>query len=263
MNTKLSGAQLVLVPIERVGRNYFPYVENLQRRVIKYIDFCPAAYLPETTATGLTSNTDMFVTIYNEFGNTEIHRNLPLVRLDYQATNGIRQPIFNKISLKTSFIDCQDANQVGKVAALLFWYDLPEYSQRNMADAVVTDSLSIPLTTAVRYNRFPDNERMSGKRFRKILLGTPTTTPDLETCVASANLANIYMTLRKGSYNIVENLPIMLLYQLQMLHKSEFQNIIFDFQSSFLTIGGAGTIPNVATDYIGKNVFINLQYEAK
>lgn len=262
MNTKLSGAQLVLVPITRVGRNYFPYVENLQRRVIKFIDFCPASYLPETTDAGLQSTNDMFVTIYNEFGNTELHRNLPLERLDYTQTNGIRQPICSKISIKTSFIDCQDAAQVGKTAALLFWYDLPEYSQRNMTDALVTDSISIPLTTAIRYNAFPDNDRMTGKRFRRILSAYPTTTPDLTTGIGMSEAENVYVTLRKGSYNIVENAPLSIFYQIAMLHKSEFQNIIFDFQSSYLTIGGQGTIPNVGTDYVGKSVFLNLQYEA-
>lgn len=262
MNTKLSGAQLVLVPIKNTGRNYFPYVENLQRRVIKFIDFCPAQYLPDTTATGLQSTQDMYITIYNEYGNTEIHRNLPLQRLNYQETNGIRQPICSKISLKTCYIDCQDPAQVGTTAALLFLYDLPEYSQRNTTDNVITDSLSIPLTTSVRYNQLPDNDRMAGKRFRRILLGLPTTTPDLTTGVTAAQAQNIYLTLRKGSYNIVENMPILLLYQLQMLCKSEWQNIIFDFQSSYLTIGGADTIPNVKVDYVGKSVFLNLQYEA-
>ena len=262
MNTKLSGAQLVLVPIRNVGRNYFPYVENIQRRVIKYIDFCPAQYLPDTTAAGLQSTQDMYITIYNEYGNTEIHRNLPLQRLNYIETNGIRQHIFSKISLKTCYIDCQDQSQVGTTAALLFWYDLPEYSQRNTTDNVITDSLTIPLTTSVRYNQLPDNDRMAGKRFRRLLLGLPSVTPDLTTGITSAQAANIYLTLRKGSYNIVENLPLPLLYQLQMLNKSEFQNITFDFQSSYLTIGGADTIPNVKTDYVGKSVFLNLQYEA-
>lgn len=262
MNTKLSGAQLVLVPIEHVGRNYFPYVENLQRRVIKFIDFCPAQYLPDTTDTGLQGTTDMFITIFNEYGNTEIHRNMPLERFDYVQTNGIRQPICSKISLKTSYIDCQDPAQVGTTAALLFWYDLPEYSQRNTTDNLLTDSLSIPLTTSVRYNQLPDNDRMAGKRFRRLLLGLPTQTPDLTTGIGAAEAANVYITLRKGSYNIIENAPIILFWQMAMLNKSEFQNIIFDFQSSFLTIGGAGTIPNVQTDYIGKSVFLNLQYEA-
>ena len=264
MNTKLSGAQLVLVEIKRVGRNYLPLVENLRSRIIKYIDFCQTTYLPGVTGTvGLASTQDMYFTIMNEMGNTELHREMPLERFDYAATLGVRQPICSKISMQNSYIDCQDASQVGKIAALVFYYDLPEYSARNSTDKVVTDAIAVPLTTATRYNALPDTDRLTGKRFRKILLGIPTVTPDYQNGLGTSELENCFITLRKGTYNVVENMPVKLLYQIAMLEKSEWANIIFDFQNSFITIGGAGTIPNVATDYIGKAVFFNLQYEAK
>ena len=264
MNTKLSGAQMVLVPITRLGRNYLPEVQYLKGRMIKFIDFCQTTYLPDIAgAVGLSSTDDMYITIRNEQGNADLQYELPLERLDYVQTLGIRHAVFSKISMPNSYIDCQDANQIGKVAALMFCYDLPEYSARNTTDMVITDAVSIPLTTETRSNAFPDDVRFTNKRFRKILLGKPTVTPDGHTALTDAQLSNCYVTLRRGTYNVVENMPVQLLYQLQMLEKSEFANIIFDFQNSFITIGGAGTIPNVQTDYIGKSVFMNLQYEAK
>lgn len=261
MNTKISGAQLVLVPITQLGRNKFPFLENIRGRMIKYVDFYPATYLPDTDAAGVTSTTNMYITIANEYGNTEVIRNLPLERLNYIQTQGVRQIVNQKISLTDCYVDCQNSAMVGKTAAFVMWYDLPEYTQRNTTDTLVTDSVSVPLTTSVRYNKLPDSERMTGKRFRRLLVAAPSVTPDYQTGIAYANLSNLYITLRKGSFNIVENLPIMLLYQLNMLQKTEFQNIIFDFQSSYITIGGAGTIPSVSTDYVGKSVFLNLQYE--
>lgn len=262
MNTKLSGAQSVLVPITTVGRNYFPFVENINGRFIKYIDFAPASYLPDTTDPGLATSANSFITIFNKWGNTEIIRELPLERIDYTSTLGIRQPVCSEVAVADCYINCQDPAQVGKTALLVFWYDLPEYSARNTKDAVVTDSVSIPLTTGIRYNQFPDVNRMVGKRFRRILLSCPDTTPNMEPGIAEADAQNVYLTLRKGSYNILDSVPVSLMRQLAMVNKSEFQNIIFDFQSSFLTIGGQGTIPTLATDYIGKSVFLNLQYEA-
>lgn len=260
MNTKLSGGQLVLVPIKRLGKNYFPFVENINSRIVKYIDFVPVNYLPDTTDAGLYANKNIFVTIFDEYGNTELQNNLPLARLTYQNTLGVRQPICSKVNLTASYIDVQNEAAIGKTAAFVFWYDLPEYSARNTTDTLVVDSLSIPITTTIRYNKLPDADRMVNKRFRRILLGKPTTTPDLHTAVASSDLENIYLTLRKGSYNIIENIPLILFYQLAMIEKTDFQNIIFDFQASYLTVGGAGTIPT-QDNYIGKYVFINLQYE--
>ena len=261
MNTKLSGAQLVLVEIKRVGRNYLPFVENLRDRVIKFIDFCPVAYLPETDAPGLQTSNDLYLTIMNPGGTEELQRTMPLVRYDYTQTLGTRMPICSKISLQNTYIECADASHIGKTAALLFWYDLPQYSARNSKETIITDAITVPLTTAIRYNALPDTDRLTGKRFRRILLGTPTISPDLQTCLDWTKLQNCYLTLRKGTYDVLQNVPLAVLYQLQMIEKSEFQNIIFDFQNSFITIGGAGTIPNVSTDYIGKSVFFNLQYE--
>lgn len=260
MNKKLSGAQMVFVPITRLGQNKFPFVENIKRRYIKFIDFYPVQYLPGTDATGLQSTADMFVTIYNNAGNTQIIRDLPLERFNYAQTLGIRQQIGSYISLSDCYVDCRNQASVGTVAAFVFWYDLPEFSERNTTDKTCVDFVSIPLTNATRYNLFPDDDKMVGKRFRRILSAAPSVTPDYRTGIGATELENIYLTLRKGSYNVLENVPVAMLNQLTMLEKSEFQNIIFDFNSSYVTIGGAGTIPNVSTDYIGKSVFLNLEY---
>lgn len=259
-NKKLSGAKLVLVPLMQMGRNMLPYVEDLKDRYIKYIDCFPTDYLPETDKAGCNTTIDLSLTLSDKTGNQYLIKDMPLERFCYADTMGSRQPVLQKISLQNSYITCANEDVVGKTVALVFWYDLPEYSRANKSELTITDSLSIPITTTVRHNLLPDEERMSGKRFRRLLLGIPETTPDYQAGLTAAQLANVYITLRKGSYNVVENLPIMLLYQLTMLEKSEFANIVFDLQSSFLTIGGADTIADRA-DYIGKVIFMNMVYE--
>ena len=261
MNCKLSGAQMVLVPITKMGENRFPWVENIRSRFIKFIDFYGCRYLPNTSDVGLTTTEDLFVTIKNSAGNTELIRNLPLARFDYTQTLGIRQPIFCNIALSDCVVNCQNEDAVGTTAAFIFWYDLPEFSQKNTTKQLITDSVSIPLTTPVGRNTFPDLDRMAGKRFRRILLGVTSKTPDLYRGLGNDELKNVYMTLRKGSYNVLENVPVMLMWQMAMLQKSEFQNIIFDFQNSYLTVGGAGNIQSFDEDYKNNSVFLNMQYE--
>ena len=260
MNMKLSGAQIVLVPIKNTGKNFIPYVEHIAGRVIKYIDFYPAAKLPNTSAAGLQSTSDMYITIMDENGTKELHKNLPLERLNYAQTIGVRQPICRKVSMDNSYIICEDASQVGKVAALVFWYELPQYSKANSTDNLMTDAIEIPIKNITQYSVLPDTDRLTGKRFRRILLGTPAVTPNKNTGLGSSELANCYITLQKGTYKILADVPVLLLYQLQMLEKTEFQNIIFDFESSYVTVGGAGTVTEA--DYKGKYIFMNLQYEA-
>lgn len=260
-NKKLSGAKAVLVPIRQVGKNYLPFIEDLKIRYVKYIDFYPVTYLPDVPDPGCPTSDGLFLTLQTQYGNEYLVNRMPMARFDYTRTTGLRQAVGAKISLQASFIECTDVALVGKTALLIFWYDLPDYSRANKAESTICDSLTIPITTAIRHNIFPDEERMASKRFRRILLGTPATTPDLATGLTASQLENVYVTLRKGTYNVVENLPIMYLYQIQQYEKAEFANIVFDFLNSYLTIGGANTIPNVGTDYVGKAVFINLVYE--
>lgn len=260
-NKKLSGAKAVFVTLTKLGKNYLPYIEDLKHRCIKFIDFYPCQYLPETTAAGLTTTDNCYLTLADHTGNMLYIKDMPLARFNYAETTGTRQPVFNEISLQNSYITVTDQSLIGKTAMLIFWYDLPDYSRSNKSDLCITDSLTVPVTTSVRHNTLPDEERMAQKRFRRILLGINTIAPDYSTSLTVAQMQNVYLTLRKGTYNVIENLPVMLLLQLTMYDKAEFANIVFDLQNSYLTIGGAGTIPNVDDDYVGKTVTMNFAYE--
>lgn len=261
MNKKISGVRLVTVPIRQMGINALPFVDDLKERCIKYIDFYPTQYLPGTDAAGVTSSANLFLTLYDEFGTTMLMNALPLERMNYAQTMGNRQPVMSKVSLQSSYIYCNNASMVGKTAALVFYYDLPNFSSRNTTTSVTVDNISVPLTTGSFYNQLPDSDRMVAKRFRRILVSAPSVTPDYQTGIAESCLDNLYLTLCKGTYNVVDNMPVKLLRQIDMVEKTEFANIIFDLQASYITIGGAGTIPTLATDYIGKSVFFNLEYE--
>lgn len=257
MNKKLSGAKAVIVPITKVGKNYLPFIEDLRNRYIKYIDAVETTYLPETTMSGVTDFTNCYITIADKVGNMAVMRDLPLNRLNYQKTYGVRQPIAREMSMQNSYIEVTQQSLVGKGVLLVFWYDLPEYSQRNVTDETVIDGLSVPITTAVYKNQLPDSLTMAGKRFRSILFQPVGVTPDYQTGVNYTDAHYLYLTLRKGSYNVLENVPVALLYQLWQVDKIQFANMVFDFQSSYIIIGGQGTY----TAPVGKAVYLNFVYE--
>lgn len=262
MNKKLSGGQLVIVPITRTGRNYFPVNEYLDRRYIKYIDYLSfLGSLPDTTDQPTNERENMYLTLVNEFGNTEFVKDQPLLRFDYLFNFGVRQTIGRKLSIRDCYIDNQNENAIGKYAAFVFWYDLEEYSRRNTTKITCVDSIVIPITNITRYNLLPNSDRMAGKRFRRIFFNLDgTLSPNQDPLVGQIASTGIFLTLRKGSYNVLQNIPIELFWQLNVLERQEFANIIFDFESSFITVGGAGITSNPGL-YIGKSVMFNLEYE--
>ena len=259
MNRKISGAKLVLVPIKNLGQNYFPFVEDLKSRYIKYIDLHLSQYLPGTQDPGLTGiglgQGNLFLSLANEIGNKLLFNEAPLEMFSYIDTKGVRQPIGAKLSLQNCYITCMDASLIGTTCAFVFYYDLPEFSARNKTDKLIWDSCSVPITTDTLYNKLPDVERMSGKRFRHVQFSPAQYTPEGATGV-SANYDRLYLTLRKGSYNVIENVPLSILYQVLNLEKIEFANIVFDFQSSYIMVGGAGLV-----SFIGESAFLNFAYE--
>lgn len=256
MNKKLSGAKTVLVPITKVGKNYIPYVEDLKNRTIKYIDVVFTTYLPDTETLGVDTYTQTpYITLADTTGNSYVINNRPVYDFAYTMNCGIRPEVNTKLSLQNSFITNNDEGAVGKCYVLVFWYDLPEYSARNRKDVLITDYITVPVKNVLG-NVLPNEERFTGKRFRYIWLSYAKTTPEGATGADQNETKYLYLTLQKGSYKVLDNVPLQLFWQLQMFDKMEFANIIFDMQNSYIKVGGAGK----ATPS-GNSVFLNLVYE--
>ena len=67
---------------------------------------------------------------------------------------------------------------------------------------------------------------------------------------------NIFVTLQKGNYRVIDALPLLEFYELGLLQSVDFANIIFDFTNSYLSIGQAAS-----ADLVGKSVLLNAVYE--
>lgn len=256
MQTKVSGAKTVIVPITGLGKNYFPFVEYLKDRYIKYVDCILMSTLPGS-GDAITTTTGAFVNLAIQAGNTYFVSGEPLDRYDIEQNLGIRKPINRKMSLQNSFINVTNSALVGKSVVLVFWYDLPEYSKRNRTTETIVDSFEVSLVQNSGRNQFPDNRTMVGKRFRNMYLTYPTTTPTYADGITDVQSKNIYVTFQKGNYCVLDQLPLPLLYQIGLLEGLSFANIVFDFTYSFAFVGGGGTL----TGYAGKSIFLNAVYE--
>ena len=256
MIRKVSGAKSVIVPITALGRNPLPYVEYLNNRYIKYIDFVKVASLPYSIAAPVSDTSDLFVTLSQQSGNSYFIKSEPLVKFDIERNKGIRKPIMQKISLQNSFIECTDESYIGQSVLLVFWYDLPEYSSRNKTLNVVNDYFEVKITTDTDRIALPDNRTMVGRRFRKFLVTYPSSTPSMATGIREDEAEHLYLTLQKGNYKVVDAVPLKAFYQIDNLQAIEFANIIFDFTASFIFFGGSGL-----KSAIGKSVMINATYE--
>lgn len=244
MNAKISGGQSVIVPISRVGNNPLPFIENLKDRVVKYIDVDTVnATLPDSTTNAYTTNDDTagtYITLVDKNGFVINHNNYPLYNLiSYQA--GTDRPfIGKKISLQNSYLTITDAALIGKSVLLTFWYDEPEFSQRNTTNNISVETIEVPYLSPYKKNLMPDNRTLAGKRVRRILFDYATVTPSYKTCVNTSKMAQGYITLNNGNTSILKQVPIASLYKYGVLNTFdlEFANIKFDLTNSWIETFG-------------------------
>lgn len=256
---RISATKTVIVPIVTVGKNYLPFIEDLRDKTIKYIDFCPVGSLPYSSATPVTDSSKYIVTLSSRSGNQYDIQDVPMEKFDLTLNWGIRPAIMRELSLQNSYLLCTDAAEIGKFAVLVFYYDYPEYSRRNTTIDVSVNGFEVPIVKASQPNQLPDNRTMVGKRFRSVFFTPATYTPTMSTGITYTESKDFYLTLNKGNFSIIDTLPLMCLYAVNMVEPIEFSNIIFDFTNSYILVGGGGT----NTQYIGRSVFLNASYENK
>ncbi len=256
MNKKVSGAKSVVVPISSLGKNYLPYVEYLNGRFVKYIDFVVVNSFPNSTDTPVASSDGITLSLAVSSGNAYFVKDEPLKRFDIEENLGIRKPIMQRVSLQNSYLLVADEAAVGKSVLLVFWYDLHEYSSRNTTDEVSTDGWETQIVSLTDKNQMPDNRTMVGKRFRRISVTFQKHLPTYTEGVTYEQARNIFVTLQKGNYRVIDALPLLEFYELGLLQSVDFANIIFDFTNSYLSIGQAAS-----ADLVGKSVLLNAVYE--
>lgn len=256
---RISATKTVIVPIVTVGKNYLPFVEDLKDKYIKYIDFCPVTSLPYTSDTPVADSSKYIVSLASRSGNQFDIQDIPMQKFDLTLNWGIRPAIMRELSLQNSYLLCTDAAEIGKFALLVFYYDYPEYSRRNTTIDVSVNGFEVPIIKASQPNQLPDNRTMVGKRFRSVFFTPVALTPTMATGISYTESKDFYLTLCKRNFSIIDTLPLMCLYAVNMVEPLEFSNIVFDFTNSYILVGGAGA----NAKYIGRSVFLNASYENK
>lgn len=254
MQKRISGGKTVYVTIGQLGKNYFPDIEDLRDRYIKYIDYIPVGALVGSSATPISQTAMLSVSLATKRLNYYKFINLPISRLDVTQNYGERVPVMSKLTLPNCYLFNEDASKIGQVVALTFWYDEQMYSRKNSTDLISIDSFEKVITSNTNKVFFDDNRTLVNKRFRNFLVDFPTTTPLGNTSINQSEAQNVYISFVKGNYAIIDRVPLLLFYQLGFYNQFDFSNIVFDFTSSFVEVAGS-------QDLTGKAVFINVVFE--
>lgn len=264
MNKKVSGGQSIIVPINRIGKNYLPFIEDLKDRVVKYIDVLTvlgyATILPDgsnTFTSGSETEFTTYLTLMNKNGVVQDVANIPLVSLSTFYNGGEHYFVGRKISLQNSYLTVTDPNLIGKSILLVVWYDEPLFSARNSTNNLCVETVEVEYRNNTFKNLFPDNRTLAGKRIRKIIIDPVYKTPSYRDC-ANLQDAMPYLTLNNGNVSILKEIPFQCLVNQNGLvqWELEFANIKFDLTNSYIqTFGDADFVA-------GQSFLVRFVFEA-
>lgn len=248
-----SGAKMIEIPINRIGRNYFPDVQDLYGRKIQTITLYQHAIpLSDTGAYIEASDVEAWSINLTANGSTYEFLNVPATEFLIDNTLGKPIEIGHQLLLENCYIDAQTLTKSGKLIAVVWFETDDQYKVKATTDLSDYNSFDIYVSLGAGYrNYFPDNRDMAGKHFRGFNYNSEMTTTPYGTTAADLLGAATYISFIKGTYAIMERVPLVHFQQMDWIQRQKFDNIIFDFENSYLEtadLNAAGAV-NITCEF--------------
>ena len=253
MNQIISGSKTVLVPINKVGRNYFPYIKELQDRKVKFIDISDVQFAKSPSKTELSLYYGVFLTLADKFGNL-FYDAVPVENFNStQYFLGVRNLIDRNIILQNCFVENTLSSNIGKyIAVTFYWEDEYNYNPnkkcyKQLIEVIVEQQSNLYLYKV----KFPDVQNLANKRIRSIRQGAwfaSLTTPLGFPTLNPSSGTTIYMTLANGGNIIFDNLPLKYMREQWTNSQLSFDDVLLNLQDCYLSIAftQASDIPATA-----------------
>jgi len=250
MNKLVSGAIGVEIKLKSNNAQIFlPDVIDLRNKRIKHIDVITNS-ISDVTPSGtpileLYRAEKLFITLRETNTQSELIRDLPLTELSPKSN---RLFINKIIDLQRSYITV--SGDVSNYALyLVFWYDEPKiWGVINTTERTAIQPIELKLTGTRTY--FAENRDMLNKRVQNLLLSFPYYTPNGNLGLSKGNERNKFLTLQRNGLQFFQQVPINLFFQTDLNYQLRLQNIVWDFQNSYIE-----TVGTTADDL--KTVFFN------
>lgn len=250
-NVAISAGIGVSIPLTGTGKIFFPELNDLKGRVIKYIDFYDVQGAYDVDYKYIAPSNDGSLSLMEYSTKNFPIKDVSLSVFSVARNTGKRFLINRVIDVPNSYIQI---NQVsGNNLFFVFWYDLEESSETMLEnDVYAYDTFNV-----IRMNRnstgiipFSENRTLFGKEFGALRFQfglnmnvVDPSVPSEYSYIDSNTAKSIYITLQNGSFKFIRNVPLMLLgdynynnyNQLQLNRDGiNFKNVKFDFTNSFL-----------------------------
>ena len=243
------------------SKTYLPDVLDLKGKVIKYIDCLNDLAIEDRDGVSITAGqqNNVFLSLIKS-GTQEIFiKNVPLSNYQISERKGIRDNISRVVDFPHSWVENNSASDV--VLFLVFWYDDIQISNLySAADQTNIENFEVAQFSSTQQRMLFDEDRtLVNKEIQDFIVYDNTnafTTPTGRTSVTGTDLASSYLTLVKGNFKFIRNVPLILFKNSDTYDRIKLQNIVFDFSNSYIDVSST-----TAAAVAGKSYFFNIEYK--
>lgn len=231
-----SGAKMIEIPITRTGRNYFPDVQDLYGRTIQALTLFPDCNPLNGGGIYPTDYEDWSVNLTADGQNYDL-LNTPAAEFVNERVLGKPLELNMPLSLENCYIDARTVTSTGLLVAVVWFEADAQYRATAKTDLCSYNSFDINIVLMPGYrNYFPDNRDMAGKHFRGFNRDRAMETTPFGQVVADIDSNATYLTFVKGTYALMERVPLVAFEQTSFIERQKFDNIVFDFENSYLEL---------------------------
>ena len=262
----ISRSKTIFLKLNKTGRNYLPFIKELETYDVKFIDILPSAINYDNNNVINTIDNYVYLSLEDKFGEL-FYDTINVRNFNPNYYLGQRKIIGKKLVLQNCFVEVPEyvgntsiPELLGSVIAITFYWDEPRFSS-NASGKYYKETVELLLQPSNSRERsvkikFPDIRTIAGKRIRSIRPAYPYTSVSplgYSTIMNGWNVSDgtsamsIYLTLANGSNILIDMLNMDTLSDNYQLESLNFENILINFPDSFIEVvvkyGNGQTLP--------------------
>lgn len=235
---KYACATTIPVKLTQPGRNYFPLVQKLDGKKIYSITQVNCIPFDGDTPVDPQYISSLTVNLTKD-GRYYPVKDMGLDRIMLEYTRGVNLTLDCILSTQDCYLFVPDAvfpDVQDQVVTLLVWYEQEGYSRVCDENSWRYKSFEVNITSGRYRNYFPDDRTLNGCAFSRLFCATPKTgvTPSNQPTIPYSDVDYLRVTLVRGSYEVWDRVPLIVLLQDEWYRHLHLNNIVFDFQSSYI-----------------------------
>lgn len=239
----ISRSKTIFVAINKIGRNYLPFVKELQTYPVKYIDIQSSYVVLPNGTVAKTINNNVYLTLADATGNL-FYDNIDIINFTPNEFLGQRKLIGTKLILQNCFLANTERANIGSVVAITFYWDEPRFAYTTTGKKYFKETIELmlaPISTPTSFQKinFPDIRNLANKRIRAIrpaYLSQSTVSPLGHKIFERAEEFSVYLTLANGNNILIDHLNLELMSDINLLDYMSFENILINFPNSYINV---------------------------